>query len=77
LLEEEGADGLLPGEIDELFVGLDRVGDARRGHEEQGKERYRLEKRGAAWERNCVAPEVVFRVRFSTIYREGGAKKRA
>lgn len=33
-LEQEGADGLLPGEVDELLVGLDRVGAAGRGREE-------------------------------------------
>jgi hypothetical protein len=59
LFEEQGADGLLPGEVDELFVGLDGVRDAGRGCEEQGKERYRLGESGSAWERNRVAPESV------------------
>jgi hypothetical protein len=35
LFEEDGADGLLPGEVDELFVGLNRVGDAGRGGEQK------------------------------------------
>jgi hypothetical protein len=56
LLEEEGADGLLPGEVDELFVGLDGVGDAGRGREEQSQDCYRLEESRAAWERNRGAP---------------------
>jgi hypothetical protein len=57
LLEEDGADGLLPGEVDELFVGLDGVGDGWRGGEEQGQERYRLEESGASWSLNRVTPE--------------------
>jgi hypothetical protein len=48
LLEEDGADGLLPGEVDELFVGLDGVGDGWRGREEQGQERYRFEESDAS-----------------------------
>jgi hypothetical protein len=57
LLEEEGADGLLPGEVDEFFVGLDGVGDAGRGCEEQGQDCYRLEESGAPWKINRVAPK--------------------
>ncbi len=38
VLEENGADGLLPGEIDELFVGLDGIGDGMGAGEEQGAE---------------------------------------
>jgi hypothetical protein len=34
---------LLPGEIDELFVGLDGVRDAGGGREEQDDKRYRFE----------------------------------
>lgn len=33
-LEQERTDGLLPGKVDELLVGLDRVGAAGRGREE-------------------------------------------
>jgi hypothetical protein len=29
MLEENGPDGLLPGEVDQLLVALDRVGDGR------------------------------------------------
>jgi hypothetical protein len=35
LFEEDGADGGLPGEVDELFVGLDGVGYGRSGRQEQ------------------------------------------
>ena len=48
LLEEKGADGLLPGEIDELLVSLDRIGNAGCGREEEGQEGDRLEESGAA-----------------------------
>jgi len=33
VLEQDGADGCLPGEVDDLLVGLDGVGDGRRGRE--------------------------------------------
>ena len=35
LFEKDGADGLLPGEVDQLLVGLDGVGDGGRCREEQ------------------------------------------
>ena len=35
--EQEGADGLLPGKVDELLVGLDGVGDSGDRREEQGQ----------------------------------------
>lgn len=60
VFEEDGTNRLLPGEIDELFVGLDRVGSARRGGENEGHERYRFEEGGAAWKVDCVASKVVF-----------------
>jgi len=41
--EEEWANGLLPGEVDEGLVGLDRVGDCGDGREEQGQEGGRFE----------------------------------
>jgi hypothetical protein len=34
-LEEDGADGLLPGEVDQLLMGLDRVGNGWRCRQEQ------------------------------------------
>jgi hypothetical protein len=37
-LEQEGTDGLLPGEVDELFVGLDGVGDTARGRQEEDEQ---------------------------------------
>ena len=41
-LEEEGADGLLPGEVDQLLVALDRVGDCRRCRQKQSEDSYRF-----------------------------------
>lgn len=38
MLEENGADGLLPGEVDEFFMGLDRVRRGRGASEEQSTE---------------------------------------
>ncbi len=35
VLEEDGADGLLPGEVDELLMGLDGVGFSRGCGEEE------------------------------------------
>jgi hypothetical protein len=35
VLEQDGADGLLPGEVDELLVGLDGVGDAAGGRQQE------------------------------------------
>jgi len=37
LLEEDGADGLLPGEVNQLLVGLDRIGDGGRCRQEKGE----------------------------------------
>ena len=41
-LEQEGADGLLPGEVDQLLVALDRVGDCRRCRQKQSEDSYRF-----------------------------------
>ncbi len=38
-LEQKGTDGLIPGEVDELFVGLDSVGDTARGRQEEDEQR--------------------------------------
>ena len=39
VLEEDGADGLFPGEVDQFFVGLNRVGDRfSTGEEEDTKD---------------------------------------
>ena len=38
MLEEDGADGLLPGEVDELLVGLDRVRDSWSASEKKSTE---------------------------------------
>jgi hypothetical protein len=60
VLEEDGADGLLPGEVDELLVGLDGVGDGGCGREDEGQKGDRSGDRstegGAAWVRNWVCP---------------------
>jgi hypothetical protein len=48
VLEEDGADGLLPGEVDELLVGLDGIGNGRCRGEKQCEGRYRFEEGGAA-----------------------------
>jgi hypothetical protein len=48
LLEKDGADGRLPGDVDELLVGLDGVGDGRCRGEKQCEGRYRFEEGGAA-----------------------------
>ncbi len=44
LLEEDGADGLLPGEINQLFMGLDGVGDGGRCRQEKGEGSDRFDK---------------------------------
>jgi hypothetical protein len=38
LLEKNGPDGLLPGEVDQLLMGLDGVGNGRRSCEKQSDE---------------------------------------
>ena len=48
VLEQNGADGLLPGEVDELLMGLDGVRDGRCRGEKQCEGRYRFEEGGAA-----------------------------
>ena len=70
MLEEDGADGLLPGEVDELLVGLDGVWDGGRGREDEGQEDYRSKEGGAAWVRNwgcplCSAARAEHRVYFT------------
>jgi hypothetical protein len=47
VLEEDGADGLLPGEVDELLVGLDGVWDCGGAGEEEGAEEEGAEQRPA------------------------------
>jgi hypothetical protein len=42
VLEEDGADGLLPGEVDQLLVGLDGIRDGRRCRKKQREKRYRF-----------------------------------
>jgi hypothetical protein len=42
VLEKNGLDGLLPGKVDQLLVGLDGVGDGGRCPEEQCDEGYRF-----------------------------------
>jgi hypothetical protein len=37
LLEEDGTDGMFPGEVDELFVGLYGVGDGGDGRKSQAQ----------------------------------------
>ena len=54
--EEEGADGLFPGEVDEFLMGLDGVGDGGGGGEKEYQGRYRFEEGGAAWGGNVVGP---------------------
>jgi hypothetical protein len=54
MLEENGADGLLPGEVDQLLVGLDRVGDRRGRREDEGKECDRFDESRAGWGENRV-----------------------
>ena len=39
LLEENWPDGLLPGEVDQLLMGLDGVGDGGSGHQKQAEDR--------------------------------------
>ena len=52
VLEENGADGLLPGEIDEFLVGLDGVRDGRRCREQQCEEGGYFQEGSAAGGRN-------------------------
>jgi hypothetical protein len=39
-LEEKGSDGLLPGEVNELLVGLDRVREARLREDEEDQHKH-------------------------------------
>jgi hypothetical protein len=77
LPEQDWTDGLLPGEVDEFFVGLDRVGRARRGYEKQGQERYRLEKSGMLWDVNYSTSGCGTVMNVPTLYREEATKERA
>ena len=54
--EEEGADGLLPGEVDELLMGLNRVGDGGNHREKQGEQRYCFEESAVEMGANGVCP---------------------
>jgi hypothetical protein len=47
VLEENRPDGLLPREVDQFLMALDRVGDGRRCQEEEREERDRFEESGA------------------------------
>jgi hypothetical protein len=55
MLEKNGPDGLLPGEIDQLLMGLDGVGDGWRCREEQSEGSYCLKEGGAAGGRNRMS----------------------
>ncbi len=57
--EKNGPDGLLPGEIDQLLVGLDGVGDGWCCREEQSEDGCRFQEGGAAGGRNRLASFVV------------------
>ena len=52
VFEENGSDGLLPGEIDEFLVGLDGVRDGRRCREQQCEEGGYFQEGSAAGGRN-------------------------
>jgi cytochrome c biogenesis protein CcmG/thiol:disulfide interchange protein DsbE len=65
---EEWADGLLPGEVDEGLMGLNRVGNGRDRREEQGQEGYRFEEGGAGLGANDVFPSGCRRAAPFTLY---------
>jgi hypothetical protein len=75
VLEEDGADGLLPGEVDELLMGLDGVGDGRGRGEDESKGGYRFEQGGAAWGGNVVSPFLRGRVAAITLHSSRGVRK--
>jgi hypothetical protein len=52
VLEQKRTDGLLPGEVDQLLMGLDRVGDGRRCREEQCEQCGGFQEGSAAGGRN-------------------------
>jgi len=54
MLEENGADGLLPGEIDQLLVRLDRIGDGRNSSQEQAEKDKCLDRENTTWCRDRV-----------------------
>jgi hypothetical protein len=56
VLEEKRTYGLLPGEVDELLMGLDGVGNGGGRREKQRQGRYRFNEYGAAWGGNVVGP---------------------
>ena len=44
-MDEDRADGVRPGEIDDHFVGLDRERDSGRGCQDEGEQREDFEQR--------------------------------
>ncbi len=59
LFEENGPDGLLPGEIDQLLMGLDGVRYGRGRREEQSEDRGRFNEVVAAWGRDLLSSFLV------------------
>lgn len=59
LFEENGPDGLLPGEIDQLLMGLDGVRYGRGRREEQSEDRGRFKEVVAAWGRDLLSSFLV------------------
>ena len=80
-LEQDGADGGFPGEVDELFVGLDGVGDRRRGREQESQQGEGLKDGRAASNANDLASWVpagmlAGSVRMSLLYLSSAAEER-
>jgi hypothetical protein len=67
VFEKNGPDGLLPSEVDQLLVALDRVGNGRRCREEQSDGGYRFKEGGAAEGGNRLASFLVC-FRLYTLY---------
>jgi hypothetical protein len=74
VFEKNGADGLLPGEVDQLLVSLDGVGDGGLCREKQCDQGYRFQEGGAAGGRNCLSPFLVF-LTLNTVHRMKEAGK--
>ena len=59
MFEKNGPDGLLPGDVDQLLVGLDGVGNGGHRREEQSEQGYRFKEGGAAVGGNRLASFLV------------------
>jgi hypothetical protein len=75
VLEEDGADGRLPGDVDELLVGLDGVRDGRGRREKECQGGDRFKEGGAAWGWNVSVPSCAVALQLSLYIARGSDEK--